>query len=215
MSQEPSHKVRTNRERWIAAAYDVLRTEGIDAVNVVNLAQRLEVSRGPFYYAFRDLQDLHDALLDLYLEDLTERLSREAESASRVPHERLVYFVTQLLDPAAVQVDRQVRQWGLRDPRVMGRLLEMDARRCDILCRYFQDMGFDWQESIRRARMGYYEHVGHMLYGNLVKATAADLAYRYLLLTTPVRTVNAIDRDLIKYLESKRAAAGSPDADAN
>ena len=45
-------------ERWIEAATEVLVDHGIDSVRVDVLAQQLQVTRGSFYWHFRDREEL-------------------------------------------------------------------------------------------------------------------------------------------------------------
>jgi AcrR family transcriptional regulator len=45
-------------EHWIAAATDLLVDKGIDAVRVDPLARQLEVTRGSFYWHFKDRESL-------------------------------------------------------------------------------------------------------------------------------------------------------------
>ena len=51
------------REDWILAARTTLIRDGISAVNVLPLAGKLKVTRGGFYWHFRNRADLLDALL--------------------------------------------------------------------------------------------------------------------------------------------------------
>jgi AcrR family transcriptional regulator len=51
------------REDWVRAARAALIREGINAVNVLPLSSRLRVTRGGFYWHFKDRADLLDALL--------------------------------------------------------------------------------------------------------------------------------------------------------
>ncbi|MEI9851478.1 MAG: TetR/AcrR family transcriptional regulator [Sphingomonas sp.] len=54
---------RLGREDWIALARKVLVQSGIEDVKVVPLADRMQVTRGSFYWHFANRKDLLDALL--------------------------------------------------------------------------------------------------------------------------------------------------------
>ena len=54
---------RGSAEGWLEAAYDALKESGVDAVRVMPLAKRLNLSRTSFYWFFQDREQLLAALL--------------------------------------------------------------------------------------------------------------------------------------------------------
>src|ERR1700735_3962618 len=54
------------RADWIRAAFARLAQDGIDAVRVEVLARDLHVSKGSFYWHFRDRDELAGAMLGLW-----------------------------------------------------------------------------------------------------------------------------------------------------
>ena len=50
---------------WLTTAYDLLVTDGINAVKVMPPAKRLGLTRTGFYRHFKDLSELHTAIIDL------------------------------------------------------------------------------------------------------------------------------------------------------
>ena len=57
-------KTRLSRSDWVATARRVFVHTGIDEVKIGRLAQELSVTRGSFYWHFKDLEDLRSALID-------------------------------------------------------------------------------------------------------------------------------------------------------
>jgi len=68
-------------DTWIEAATAVLVDEGIDHVRVDVLAGQLGVTRGSFYWHFRDREDLLRRVLQAWHDQATEQLTRRLESA--------------------------------------------------------------------------------------------------------------------------------------
>ena len=66
-------------EAWIAAATDVLVDQGIDAVRVDVLAKAMEVTRGSFYWHFKDREALLVAVLNAWRDGATEQVIRRFE----------------------------------------------------------------------------------------------------------------------------------------
>ena len=56
--------VKATRDDWLALALSVLAVEGVAHVTVLNLSERLGVSRSSFYWYFKNRDELLDALLD-------------------------------------------------------------------------------------------------------------------------------------------------------
>src|SRR5690348_13217440 len=78
---EPARATLTP-DTWIAAATDVLVDEGIDHVRVDVLANQLGVTRGSFYWHFRDREDLLRRVLQAWHARATDQLTQRLEQAS-------------------------------------------------------------------------------------------------------------------------------------
>ena len=74
---------RTNdsltREDWITGAWEMLGDAGLDGVRVEPLARRLGVTKGSFYWHFRDRQELLDVLLDLWFSIWDDQMSPDID----------------------------------------------------------------------------------------------------------------------------------------
>ena len=66
-------------EGWIAAATDVLIDRGIDALRVDVLAKALDVTRGSFYWHFKDREALLVAVLNAWRDAATEQVIERFE----------------------------------------------------------------------------------------------------------------------------------------
>ncbi len=76
-------------EDWVRAATQVLVDHGIDHVRVDVLAGELAVTRGSFYWHFRDREDLLRRVLQAWREETTVQLTRRADAARIAYHEAL------------------------------------------------------------------------------------------------------------------------------
>ena len=95
---------RLDRNAWLSEAMEVLRESGVDHVKVEPLAKRLGVTKGSFYWHFKDRPDLLRALPEYWVESQTEPVLAHAESAGRTPVEIKVIH-----DQAAMPIYRLVR----------------------------------------------------------------------------------------------------------
>lgn len=60
------------RAQWVAAGLESLRQGGVGAVRVERLAARLGITKGSFYWHFRNRGDLLDALLEYWAREMTD-----------------------------------------------------------------------------------------------------------------------------------------------
>lgn len=67
---------------WLDAAYDALKESGVDAVRVMPLAKRLNLSRTSFYWFYEDREQLLAALLARWRDKNTGGLIGQCESYS-------------------------------------------------------------------------------------------------------------------------------------
>jgi AcrR family transcriptional regulator len=105
-------------ETWIEAATQVLVDQGIDHVRVDVLATQLAVTRGSFYWHFRDREDLLRRVLQAWRESATEQLTRRLETASTDPREQLRDVISLPFRgraaARAARIELAIRAWAMR-----------------------------------------------------------------------------------------------------
>ncbi|TIM59382.1 MAG: TetR/AcrR family transcriptional regulator, partial [Mesorhizobium sp.] len=69
---------KVTREDWMKLALETLISEGVEAVRVLALGQKLNVSRSSFYWYFKSRQDLLDQLLDYWRNNNTRFILEQA-----------------------------------------------------------------------------------------------------------------------------------------
>ncbi len=117
-------------EAWLAAAWEELARGGVDRVRVEPLAARLGVTKGSFYWHFRDRAALLDALLADWERRATLEVIALVDASSEAPRERLAALLRLTTRaPRAPDLESAIRAWGAHDPRVAGRLARVDERR--------------------------------------------------------------------------------------
>jgi AcrR family transcriptional regulator len=57
---------RLDRQAWLDAGLGLLAQRGVGAVRITDLARRLNVTKGSFYWHFRDRADLFEAMLEMW-----------------------------------------------------------------------------------------------------------------------------------------------------
>ncbi|WP_424832748.1 TetR/AcrR family transcriptional regulator [Ruegeria sp.] len=157
--------IKVTRDDWLNVAMDVLISDGVEQVKVMNLAERMAVSRSSFYWYFKSRQELLDALLNRWQATNTAALISQSE----LPAETITAAVcnvqrcvvnTDLFDTA---LDFAVRDWARRSGKVRRMLDQSDARRLAALRAMFVRYGYDETEAETRGRVLYYMQLGYDL----------------------------------------------------
>jgi len=142
-------------ERWIEAATEVLVDRGIDSVRVDMLAQQLQVTRGSFYWHFRDREDLLRRVLQAWRENATEQLTLRLESAQPDPREQLRDVISLPVRGRAAQraarIELAIRAWARRDATARQFVDEADGARIGYIAQLYSAVGFGVVEARWRA----------------------------------------------------------------
>ncbi|MBX3608885.1 MAG: TetR/AcrR family transcriptional regulator [Hydrogenophaga sp.] len=146
-------------DTWIEAATEVLVNQGIDHVRVDLLAQQLGVTRGSFYWHFKDREDLLRRVLQAWRETATENLTVRLESAHADPLEQLRDVLSLPFRgraaARAARIELAIRAWARRDQMARFAVDEADASRIGYIAQLFSAIGFPVLEARARAFMLY------------------------------------------------------------
>ena len=142
-------------ETWIDAATQVLVDQGIDHVRVDVLATQLGVTRGSFYWHFRDREDLLRRVLLAWRVRATDALTRRLEMAQADPQAQLRDVISLphrgRAAVKAARIELAIRAWARRDAMAREAVDDSDARRIDYHRQIFEALGFAAAEARLRA----------------------------------------------------------------
>lgn len=170
-------------ESWIEAATDVLADHGIDSVRVDVLARTLNVTRGSFYWHFRDREDLLRRVLQAWRQHATEQLTLRLEKASVDPRAQLSDVISlPFRGRAAVRAARielAIRAWARRDDLARHAVDEADASRMSYIAQVFSSLGFAIAEARARSFLLYSYLVAESLLSTPTSPSQRDQRSRF------------------------------------
>ncbi len=127
-------KVRTPRIAWVDAALEALATGGPEAIRVEALAARLGVSKGGFYWHFKDRESLIEEMLDSWERRVLGDVIAQVESGSGDSGVKLQHlFELASSSPHLLAVELALRDWSRHDAEVATRLQRVDNQRMEYL----------------------------------------------------------------------------------
>lgn len=149
---------------WLDAAYEALKESGVDAVRVMPLAKRLNLSRTSFYWFYEDREQLLAALLARWRDKNTGGLVGQCERYAESVSEAILNVFECWLNPALFdsQFEFAVRSWALQSDEVAGQIALADDARINALAAMFRRFGYEPGAADARARTIYLTQIGYI-----------------------------------------------------
>ena len=160
METRPAKVQRTalDREAWIKGAIAIMAEHGTEQLRVEILAKRLGVTKGSFYWHFKDRRDLQDAVLAFWRDGRIRDIRKQTQAqpggeAAALLHTIEVYSSAR--NRKGIAIEAAVRDWARRDPQAAAVVEEVDAERLSCACRLFLACGIKEDEAQARSLMLY------------------------------------------------------------
>lgn len=148
----------THRD-WVDAAIEIMVDSSVEHVRVESLARDLGVSKGSFYWHFRNRDELLSAVLDRWLNEatieITERIVRQqADAAARL----LTFLRLPMRSRRAIKgadLELAILGWARRSRMAEEAVAAVDRLRLDNYRMAFEALGFSESEARSRAHLAY------------------------------------------------------------
>jgi AcrR family transcriptional regulator len=152
---------RLAKSDWIKHGLRTLAAEGANALKVGPMADGLKVSRGSFYWHFRDIGDFRAQLLQAWQEQATDRVIRDLEARKDRP-DRLKQLMRSAF-ASKRSLDRAIRSWAAGDREVAAIVSSVDARRVAYIAKMLAAAGVEGHKAQRRAAFLYWAFLGQRM----------------------------------------------------
>ena len=155
---------RGSRELWLDAALDLLVSNGIEAVKIMPLARAVDQTRTGFYWYFKDLAALHDAMIETWEARNTGQIQARCEAPAETITQALFNLMDCWLDPNLfdARLDLAIRNWARNDSALAGRLDAADAARIAAVRAMFLRYGYSPEQAEVRSLTTIYTQVGYI-----------------------------------------------------
>lgn len=142
---------------WIAAALDVLATDGINAVRVERLAKALSVTKGSFYWHFADRRALIDALIAQWAAGRISAIRAQAPHVGEpaLALRALTDLYTRRSNARGLAIELAIRALARNDEVAARAVQAVDTERLQQVAALFEQLGWTKREASARAVMVY------------------------------------------------------------
>ncbi|MCR6666156.1 MAG: TetR/AcrR family transcriptional regulator [Methyloversatilis sp.] len=134
----PDARPQTDRDTWVRAATQTLADSGVDGVRVETLARGLGLTKGSFYWHFKDRRALLDAVLEHWRDGRIDDIRNRTQSApgdeiAQLQHVIDTYSLAR--NRRGMQVELALRDWARHDEAARAAVDEVGQRAAGMRCR--------------------------------------------------------------------------------
>ncbi|OZC49278.1 TetR family transcriptional regulator [Rhodococcus sp. 06-621-2] len=175
---------RLSVDDWIDASFELMATDGVSGVKITKLCERLEVTKGSFYWHFADIDKLMEAIADKWCDTQNDTVRGLKGLETVEVEQRLQIMAELLIDQRTWAVESAVRDWARNYGKIADAVRELDNRIFEVVQRSLLDLEFDPEEARLRAGILVYSGIGFVhARGSLPTPTAAEVHAMFELLT--------------------------------
>lgn len=149
---------RLTRSAWLDHGLRILARQGASALKVGALAAGLDVSRGSFYWHFKDISDFRLQLLERWQDRATDQVFAGID-ASITGAGRLTHLMKLAFNEDR-GLDRAMRAMAATDAAVAKIVASVDARRVAYMAKLLVEAGVEKQRAQPRAEFLYWAYIG-------------------------------------------------------
>lgn len=144
---------RLDREDWIRGALELLSSVGVEKVKIVPLAKQLGVTSGSFYWHFSNRRQLHDALLEYWEREMTDKAIEQAKQFTGPPEDRILLLMEQVMTSGMARFDLAIWHWAQSDAAAHTVFQRTLDKRFSFAAWMFRQAGFSRIQAETRGRM--------------------------------------------------------------
>lgn len=157
---KPGRKTRNQLDRpgWVEGAIDILAKEGFSGLRVEVLAKSFGVTKGSFYWHFKDRQDLLMAVIDHWKEGRIRDIEKQTRAVPGKEGDQLLSVIevySAIRNRKGMAIELAVRDWAQRDAAVAQVVEEVDLYRLECTRRLFISCGLSEAEARSRSVLLY------------------------------------------------------------
>jgi AcrR family transcriptional regulator len=175
-------KDRLSKEDWLYHGLEALSAEGVNGLKAEVLAKSLKVSRGSFYWHFKNIGSFNEEVLNLWETLATRQIMEEIDGSTAKP-DRLFALMKKAFKSDS-NLENSIRDWGARDPKVASKVSSVDEIRVGFIRKLLLQEGIPLVQAQPRASFLYWAYLGQKLAVNSEAASNEQLNEIFKILTT-------------------------------
>ncbi len=136
---------KTSKLAWLEAGFQMLSEGGIDSVRVDRISKKIGLTRGSFYWHFKNRAEFLDSMLELWHKKGTHDIIDLVEQEKGNLNNRLGLLLNLTASGPGAQyggkfAEMAIRIWGKTNPKVAEVVKKIDAERITFVNKILLDM---------------------------------------------------------------------------
>ena len=163
---------RLTQQDWLDHGLKVLANKGPVALKADTLAKLMKVSRGSFYWHFRDISEFHAGLLARWRKLATDEIIiavDQEHTASRRLRRLMRTAMT-----SDEKLERGIRSWAAQNAKAASTIASVDKVRVKYICELLKSEGLSDKQAVARATFIYWAYIGRVMVANNSKRLQDD-----------------------------------------
>lgn len=142
-----------NRDEWLERALEVVSLAGGAKLRIDNLVKEIGVTKGSFYWHFKNRDDFVHSMIDYWHEHYTLTVSDYLDGIDGSAEEKMRKLMEMVFVEQLTRHDLAIRSWAIAEPKLRKLVKRTDDHRLKYLRMLFAGMGFDEDEADLRAHV--------------------------------------------------------------
>jgi AcrR family transcriptional regulator len=161
---------RLSRSDWLQRSLDILAEEGEGKLRIDALTRKLGVTKGSFYWHFKNRSDFVQNLVEFWAIQFTENVGEKIASVETGPEDRLLALMLLITEQDLSRYTVAVMDWGQHEPLALKRIHEVMDFQMNFVRSLFREMGFTGDElEMRMHTMVFFQAMEGSRYSHLSK----------------------------------------------
>ena len=146
-------KKNHTREQWLKKSLDVISGQGFGRIVIDNIVKSLKVTKGSFYWHFKNRNDFLEHLITYWDESFTKNVMRHIDESKSDAGERLLELMFFVTRKRLARYDAAILSLAHNEPHVSNQIAEVLESRIEFVASLFVEMGYKGLDLELRSRM--------------------------------------------------------------
>ncbi|WP_132992547.1 TetR/AcrR family transcriptional regulator [Gordonia zhaorongruii] len=159
---KPSRSTRLSATDWVDASLELITADGVSALRIARLCERLGVTKGSFYWHFDDIDALWEAMAERWRATNRQRHT-ELHGLSELPaDQRLVELASLLMSNRHLTVETAIRDWARTNEKISQNVNLIDREMFAIIHSTLRELDVPDERAAALAGLLVYAGIGYI-----------------------------------------------------
>ena len=150
---------KNTRQTWLDAGLQMLAQQGPEHLRIMTIAAKMGVTKGSFYWHFKNLDEYHCALIEEWERCDTQQAIAFVDNMSGDAHAKLRCWITGA-SMSDFKLAKAIRIWSMSHSLVSEVQTRVDQQRTRYLCKLLREVGWQPEEADTLGNWTYWAFIG-------------------------------------------------------